>query len=269
MLLDSRNYYDVLEVQPGCTDAEIKLSYTRARNAYSGDSVALYSLMSNDECEKMLDLIEEAFSILSVPNKRREYDKVRGLKQLDIPEQDSNLTMQEKLQLAAKNSQQAQSTPVRNITDDLMNETLSSASTNREESFEYNTSTAAQNQNSNHSYVSIKKNVDIPKVSAFKQFSLDYTPSPEFDVEIENCTEFTGAFLQKIREYKDVSIERMAEMTRISKTYIRNIEADHFENLPAIVYTRGFVFQIAKCLKLNPELVANSYIHLLKQAKNG
>ncbi len=59
----------------------------------------------------------------------------------------------------------------------------------------------------------------------------------------------------------------MADMTKISKTYIRNIEANDFAKLPAEVYTRGFVYQIAKCLKLNPELVATSYIHYMKQAQ--
>ena len=57
-------------------------------------------------------------------------------------------------------------------------------------------------------------------------------------------------------------------MTKISKTYIKNIEADDFSKLPADVYTRGFVYQYAKCLKLNPDVVAKSYIYNLRQLKN-
>ena len=79
--------------------------------------------------------------------------------------------------------------------------------------------------------------------------------------------EFTGSFLKTIREYKNVSVERMAEMTRISKTYIRNLEEENVEKLPALVYTRGFVYQYAKCLKLNPELVATSFLHHIKKLK--
>ena len=60
----------------------------------------------------------------------------------------------------------------------------------------------------------------------------------------------------------------MADMTKISKTYIRSIEADDFDKLPADVYTRGFVYQYAKCLKLNPDLVATSFIHHIRQLKN-
>ena len=79
---------------------------------------------------------------------------------------------------------------------------------------------------------------------------------------------YTGEFLHRVREYKKVTVERMAEMTKISKTYIRNIEGDEFSKLPADVYTRGFVYQYAKCLKLNPDLVATSYIQHLRELKN-
>ena len=53
---------------------------------------------------------------------------------------------------------------------------------------------------------------------------------------------------------------RMSEMTRISKTHLRNIEEENISELPARVYTRGFVYQYAKCLKMNPEEVASSYM---------
>jgi cytoskeletal protein RodZ len=59
----------------------------------------------------------------------------------------------------------------------------------------------------------------------------------------------------------------MADMTKVSKTYIRNIEDEAFDKLPAAVYVRGFVYQYAKSLKLNPELVANSFLYRLKKAK--
>ena len=70
--------------------------------------------------------------------------------------------------------------------------------------------------------------------------------------------------LKKIREYKNVDINRMAEMTKVSKTYIQKIEQEDVTNLPALVYVRGFVYQYAKCLKLNPDLVATSYLEHLK-----
>jgi cytoskeletal protein RodZ len=60
----------------------------------------------------------------------------------------------------------------------------------------------------------------------------------------------------------------MSEMTKVSKTYIKNIEDEDTTRLPAIVYVRGFVYQYAKCLKLNPDLVATSYTYRLKNQKS-
>ena len=78
---ERKNYYDVLEIEPNANPQQIENAYIRARNAYSGDSVALYSLMSRDECESILGQIEEAYSILGFPEKRREYDRLRGFNQ--------------------------------------------------------------------------------------------------------------------------------------------------------------------------------------------
>src|SRR5690554_3163334 len=81
MELGNKNYYEVLEVPIDAGAEEIHKGYVRAKNAYSQDSLALYSLMTKDECMQILELIEEAYSILSEPNKRRLYDEARGINQ--------------------------------------------------------------------------------------------------------------------------------------------------------------------------------------------
>lgn len=267
MNLDSKNYYDVLELPPNCTQEDINNSYLRQKNSYAGDSVALYSLMTKDECDKMLELIEEAYSILSVPEKRKEYDKVRGIN----TEEQLSPTQVEKQSIADPFGYGQASTSNESLaSNDLMSQTMEHNS--RHENFQYQNRDTYVNNEPSSDFIrqaehSKKSSVNIPKVSAYRKFSLDYATNPEFEQEIENCTEFTGTFLKSIREYKNVSIERMAEMTRISKTYIRNLEDENIEKLPALVYTRGFVYQYAKCLKLNPELVATSYLHHIKKLK--
>ena len=74
-----KNYYEVLEVPQDAKPEDIEQGYLRAKNAFSGESLAMYSLMSGDECEEMLVQIDEAYSILSVPSKRQKYDLARGL----------------------------------------------------------------------------------------------------------------------------------------------------------------------------------------------
>lgn len=215
----SKNYYEILEVPTNATSEEIYQGYVRAKNAYGQDSLALYSLMTKEECDQIIELIDEAYTIISDPEKRRQYDQARGIqsvaavhKRIDSPEND-----------------------------------LDEASQSRPKSDEGRPS-----------------ETNMTKIVAKKRFALDFKPSAEMEERIEQATDFTGPFLREIREYKNVDINRMSDMTKVSKTYIRNIEDENVEGLPAAVYVRGFVYQIAKCLKLNPEMVATSYLGHLK-----
>lgn len=245
---ESKNYYDVLEVATHSTLQDIHNAYTRAKNAYTGDSAALYSLMKQSDCDRILDQIEEAYCILGVPDKRREYDKVKGLNQTHTPEGFVK-------DIASRPSYKPQGSLT-----DLLDET----NAQHEETFQKNILREEFKYQQEHS---IKNETSVSKIQAYKKFGLNYEEKPEFEQEIENCTQYTGDFLLKVREYKGITIERMSEMTKVSKTYIRNIEANEFSKLPADVYTRGFVYQYAKCLKLNPDFVATSYIQNLKQSK--
>ena len=108
---------------------------------------------------------------------------------------------------------------------------------------------------------------NVTKLVTQKRFALDFVESTDFEKEIEEATEFTGEFLKKIREYKNVDLDRLADMTKVAKGHLNNIELEDFSKLPAPVYVRGFVFQYAKCLKLKPDAVANSYINSMKKLK--
>ncbi len=248
-LNDKKNYYEVLEIDTNSTLQEIHNAYVRSKNAYSGDSAALYSLMSQDECDQILAQIEEAYSILGPAEKRREYDKVRGLNQTHTPEGFGE-------QILSETSFKANTSQTQSHERQQQEQQEIAQQNALKEEFKYQQEHSAKSQ------------ISVSKIQAFKKFSLSYQHDSSFEQEIENATSFTGEFLQKIREYKQVTIERMAEMTKISKTYIKNIEADDFSKLPADVYTRGFVYQYAKCLKLNPDVVAKSYIYNLRQLKN-
>jgi flagellar biosynthesis protein FlhG len=78
--------------------------------------------------------------------------------------------------------------------------------------------------------------------------------------EINAETEFTGRLLAKVRESRGTTIEEIARATKISMTHLRAIEADAFPELPALVYTRGFVQELAKYLKLDAAQVVKTYV---------
>lgn len=78
MKLENSNYYELLELDTAASQEQVHESYLRSKNAYSGESVALYSLLTEKECSQILEQIEQAYSVLSDPQKRKEYDKVKN-----------------------------------------------------------------------------------------------------------------------------------------------------------------------------------------------
>lgn len=50
-----------------------------------------------------------------------------------------------------------------------------------------------------------------------------------------------GSRLRDAREMRGLSIEDLAQITKISRVYLQAIEADNFQVLPAPVFARGFV----------------------------
>ena len=89
--------------------------------------------------------------------------------------------------------------------------------------------------------------------------------------EIHAETDFTGALLAKVRESLGIELEEISNHTKISQAHLRAIEAEEFEKLPALVYARGFVQQVASYLKLDPTQVSRTYLRRMRawRATNG
>ena len=73
--LNGLNYYEVLQIPVNASFIEIKRAYRDSLSIYSEDSLATYSMFSNDERDNILKKIEKAFLTLIDENKRAAYDK--------------------------------------------------------------------------------------------------------------------------------------------------------------------------------------------------
>jgi len=82
-------------------------------------------------------------------------------------------------------------------------------------------------------------------------------------VDVPADAEFNGELLRKVREGRSVSLQLLAERTRISARHVENIEADRYDVLPAAVYLRGILMSIARELGLDPLRVSRSYMELV------
>ena len=74
-----QSYYEVLDVSFNANPEIIRTAYIRAKNAYNRDSLAAYSLFDREDSKRILDEIEEAYTVLSDSEKRRKYDESHGI----------------------------------------------------------------------------------------------------------------------------------------------------------------------------------------------
>lgn len=78
--------------------------------------------------------------------------------------------------------------------------------------------------------------------------------------EISDFSYYDGPTLKKIRLMKKVSVEEIVSETNIRSWYIDSIEEERFDALPARLYVKGFLKQIAMYLKLPVEKVLRDYL---------
>lgn len=255
---DQTNYYEILEVRVDAPQGEIYRAYQRAKATYSVDNPALYSMFTPEETRQLLQLIEEAYSVLSNSGLRKSYD--------DNLAHQQSLVRQNVEQFLSQHSQAPQAQQ-NNQTQAAENYQMQTQQIQDQTPHQYSQPMKYQTIESTDEYVVRKKESSTPLPEGTAKTSLStYKLDPKFENEITNSESFDGTFLKRIREYKSISLERMSEATRISRTYLGAVETSDYKNLPAPVFIRGFIVQMARILGLDENKVANSYMQIYKSS---
>ncbi len=85
--IEEQTYYEILEVSPGASMKEIQRAYEHAKQTFDADSVAVYSLFSEDEMERIRVAVDDAYRALmdeasrkgqDVSEKREPPPEIRG-----------------------------------------------------------------------------------------------------------------------------------------------------------------------------------------------
>ena len=63
--------------------------------------------------------------------------------------------------------------------------------------------------------------------------------------------ESIGAYLQRERELRQVSLEELVQTTRVPLKMLQHLESDRFDELPGDVFARGFLRSYARALGLD------------------
>lgn len=190
------NHYELLEVDVGADDDEIRRGHRRLREIYGAESLAAYSLLDEGASAEMLARAQRAYDALIDPAKRRSYD-------LAMPAHGSDAAPRPGGVPTSTDGAEAAEAP-------------------------------------------------------------EEVGSP-LDIEITGETEFDGALLRRVRESLGVSLRDVTARTKIGITYLKAIEEEEFDLLPALVYTSGFVRELAKQLRLDHQQVVKTYIRRFRR----
>ena len=76
-----------------------------------------------------------------------------------------------------------------------------------------------------------------------------------------------GTWLRRQREVREIDLREIADSSKVSMSYLRALEEDRFEVLPAPVFAKGFLRQYARYVGLDPEEVVNFYVSACRSAE--
>lgn len=235
---EQTNYYEILEISTDASPGEIQKAYHRARQTYSQDNPALYSMFSPEEAKELLRLIDEAYSVLGNQTTRKSFDEsLNGNGAPPVSTQATNMSAAFSKPTPAQQAPR----PVQKMTP-AIDDTASSGFS--------------------------EKSRPAPRPAApagtGRTLLSTYKLDDSFEAEISSATEFDGGFLQRVRLYKNVSIDKMSGATRISRPYLMAVETNDYKSLPAAVFVRGFIVQIARQLGIDDNKAAASFMKLFK-----
>jgi flagellar biosynthesis protein FlhG len=80
------------------------------------------------------------------------------------------------------------------------------------------------------------------------------------EVKIRDDQFVDGLFLGKIRKERNVELVDISNRAKVSVSYLKAIEEELFEELPAPVFARGFVKEFARFLKIDPKRAVTDFM---------
>lgn len=227
------NYYEILEVSENATRKEIVDAYQRAKSVYSKDSMALYSLYSDEDSSDMINLIEEAYQVLINPQRRELYNREHNI---NSHRSVVNIIFDKPGELGRSFVETPSfGDPDSNYEDPKINKAAFKA------------------------YVSVSKQEASKKAP-------EYKPDEKMETRIRSEEDFNGHFFTEVRKYKNMNLGYLSSVTKVAVYHLEALEREDPNALPARVYVRGFVKSYARSLGLDVEKAVTAYMKRYDQA---
>lgn len=260
---NQRTYYELLEVPVDASADDIVVAYRRASELDDATCIARYELDSAKQVGDVRKLVHEAMEFLTDPDLRIEYDRSLGLPPKDsgkvakLPAP-SQLSLDIRASTAPASGAPAQAAAVPVPRAPYLNGVDGLPAPARGDGVN---SAAERHSRSglDEAPMLAEESAIASAEAALAQVSARAQQGRR-PIEIPPDADFNGELLRKVRESKGLTLLQLSERTRVSLKHLENIEADRHGALPATVYLRGIVMNLARELKLDPVRVARSYI---------
>lgn len=213
---DPLTHYQVLGLEPGAGEEDIRRAFRRMRALFDSDSVALFGLYRPIDVEQEVLRLKRAVETLLDPVARQRYDQQLFGRRVSRASEGNPPTPVE-----GSSRLEGRGDSIRRPADDRPSERPGARVVRR-------------------------------------------PADPLAAAGIKSEDALDGAALVRIREACGIRLEEIAEKTKISMFTLRCIEADQYDDLPAAVYLRGFLRQLAHHLELPAERVIRDYIHAME-----
>lgn len=225
-------YYEVLDIDANATFQEIEDAHARLTALLEPDSLAVYSMLDEQDLATKRDQVDDAYRILSDPERRAAYD---GYLNKHAREGASFSSVIE-------SGSDGPGWMINVVPEPQPREPAVQLAV-----------TAAPRPRARSS---LRVSTSRPR----RLYPADDLP----DLDSEAAT---GGLLRRLRRSAGASLDDVAEITKISKRYLRALEDDDFATLPAPVYVHGFAREYAKILGLDFERFAKGYVLALRQSR--
>jgi hypothetical protein len=284
--LTDQTLYEILEVAEDAPSGVIQEAWKRAHDIYGPGSLATYTLMSPDEAELLSRRIEEARMTLLDPNARARYDE-----RLHQPEPTRAATGGTPAPVASLPPVIPAFRPRPPEPPDEEGEDAESAAAElRAEPASAREEPAAAREAPPAASPAILLSAAVqaagpqPEPAApppapapiLLEREVAAAPPPPLPAPPSRAAEpprpatppmpavpdgaWTGDALRQAREARGLSVQQIADRTKVTRHHIENIEGERFGALPAPVYLRGILLSLARELRLDGQKVARAYL---------
>ncbi len=244
-------WYDVLDVGPAAHPDELRIAYERSLALVEGRTLGGYFLLDPLAIDGARADIEAAWAVLSDVERRAAYDRAIGLPASSLlptpaPWAPSTTTTPPTATPPASIPARLPRSPSLKFLAPVLDDSTPPTSTTTPPTTITATTTATTMTTTTTARPSTLPTATTPSAFNAGLFALD--------------GEVNGQVLKKLREARGLSLDELAELTKIRRPYLQAIEDQDLENLPARVYLRGFLTQIARALRVDKLRLAEGYV---------